>query len=214
MRILVTAGPTREYIDDVRFLTNSSSGLMGYALVEAALSAGFDVTLVSGPVNLAPPSGCQFVAVETTEQMAQACLDAWGECCGVIGAAAVCDYRPKVRQSGKLKKTGQPLVLELDETTDILASLGAKKGNRFLIGFALESQDSYTNAARKLKSKNCDAIILNSPLAINSRDNSVELILPDGTINEKWVGAKRIVADRIIDWISKNLISKNLTSET
>src|SRR5262249_41910747 len=123
MRILITAGPTREYLDDVRFLSNASSGKMGYALAEAALVAGHEVVLISGPVALAPPPRCEFHAVETTGEMHEACLKFFPGCNGVIGAAAVCDYRPIDRRQGKLTKTGDPITLEMVETVDILAAL-------------------------------------------------------------------------------------------
>ena len=114
MRILITAGPTREYLDDVRFLSNASSGKMGYALAEAAVAAGHDVVLVSGPVGLARPVGCEFHAVETTGEMYDACLKLFTRCEGVIGAAAVCDYRPRECLPGKLSKTGRPIVVDGD----------------------------------------------------------------------------------------------------
>src|SRR5262249_30439913 len=109
MRVLITAGPTREYLDDVRFLSNASSGRMGYALAEAALARGPEVGLVSGPVLLAPPAGCEFQPVETSEEMHDACLAAFPACDGAVGAAAVCDYRPRERVGGKISKTGEPL---------------------------------------------------------------------------------------------------------
>src|SRR6266478_5014191 len=160
MQILITAGPTREYLDDVRFLSNASSGKMGYALAQAALEAGHKVVLVSGPTSLAPPAGCEFHATETTGEMYDACLALFPKCDGVIGAAAVCDYRPRERLSGKIGKTGKPLQLELVETSDILAELGRRKeGNRrWVVGFALESRNPRENALRKLKAKGCDAI--------------------------------------------------------
>src|SRR5579872_3621384 len=141
MRILITAGPTREYLDDVRFLSNASSGKMGYALVEAAVAAGHDVVLVSGPVALVPPTGIEFHAVETTREMFDACSKLFPQCDGVIGAAAVCDYRPRERVPGKLAKTGQPLVVEFVENPDILAELGRRKQHRWVVGFALETQN-------------------------------------------------------------------------
>ena len=141
MRILITAGPTREYIDDVRFLSNASSGRMGYALAAAALRAGHAVELVTGPVDLDPPAGCRVHRIETTDQLRESCVRLFPECDGVIATAAVCDYRPKQRISGKITKTGQPIVLELTETSDVLAELGAQRGHRWVMGFALESQD-------------------------------------------------------------------------
>lgn len=202
MRLLITAGPTREYIDDVRFLSNASSGRMGFALAEAARDLGHQVTLVCGPVALSPPAGCDFVPVETTDEMHQACLAAWPECDGAIAAAAVCDYRPLRRSTGKLKKTGQSLLLELVETTDVLAELGRQKGSRFLIGFALESQDARPNALRKMRVKNCDAIVLNHVSAINSDDNEIELLTSDGMLRGSWHGTKKEVGRRLIEWIS------------
>ncbi len=128
MRILITAGPTREYLDDVRYLSNASSGRMGYRLAEAALQHGHEVVLVSGPVALAPPVGCEFHAVETTGQMRDACVAKFADCDGVIAAAAVCDYKPRNRISGKIAKTGGPVSIEMIETDDVLAELGRQKG--------------------------------------------------------------------------------------
>lgn len=200
MRILITAGPTREYLDDVRFLSNASSGRMGYALAEAACEAGHGVVLVTGPVALTPPKGCEVLQVETSEEMRRACLAAWPRCDGVIGAAAVCDYRPRSRVSGKLSKTGQPLVLELVETPDILAELGREKTNRWIVGFALESADGRNRARRKLAAKNCDAIVLNCPTAIGASENTVE-ILTAADIVAKWTATKTEIAQRLIRWI-------------
>jgi phosphopantothenoylcysteine decarboxylase/phosphopantothenate--cysteine ligase len=202
MRLLITAGPTREYIDDVRFLSNASSGRMGFALAEAARDLGHQVTLVCGPVALTPPTGLDFVSVETTEDLRRACLQVWSHCDGAIAAAAVCDYRPRRRASGKLKKTGTSRFLELVETPDVLAELGRDKGDRFLIGFALESQDARTNALRKMRVKNCDAIVLNHVSAINADDNEIELLTSDGLIRGLWQGTKRELGRRLIEWIT------------
>jgi phosphopantothenoylcysteine decarboxylase/phosphopantothenate--cysteine ligase len=201
VKILITAGPTREYLDDVRFLSNASSGKMGYALAEAAIAAGHDVVLVSGATALVPPAGCELHAVETTGQMHEACLQAFPMCDGVIGAAAVCDYRPRERRSGKLAKTGAPLVLELVETVDILAELGRQKNHRWIVGFALESQNARENALRKLARKNCDAIVLNHPRAISAESNRVELIDRDGKTVAIWQAAKFEIAHSLIAWI-------------
>jgi phosphopantothenoylcysteine decarboxylase/phosphopantothenate--cysteine ligase len=202
MRLLITAGPTREYIDDVRFLSNASSGRMGFALAEAARDLGHHVTLVCGPVALPPPDGLDFVIVETTEEMRRACLDVWPHCDGAIAAAAVCDYRPRRRATGKLKKTGNSRILELVETPDVLAELGREKGARFVIGFALESQDARTNALRKMRVKNCDAIVLNHVSAINADDNEIELLTSDGLIRGLWQGTKKDLGRRLIEWIT------------
>src|SRR5262245_48262113 len=129
MRVLITAGPTREYLDDVRYLSNASSGRMGYAIADAVLASGHQPVLVSGPVSLSPSAGCELHAVETTEELHQTCNRLFGDCDGVIATAAVCDYRPRTRFSGKLAKTGVSLELELAETADVLADLGKHKGH-------------------------------------------------------------------------------------
>lgn len=205
MRILLTAGPTREYVDDVRFLSNASSGRMGYALAEVALSRGHQIVLVSGPVSLSPPPGCEFHPVETSSEMHEACLRLLPQCDGVIGAAAVCDYRPRERATGKISKTGNPLVLDLVETADILADLGRRKEHRWIVGFALEAQNARANALRKLASKNCDAIVLNHPQAIGSAENSIELIDRAGETAARWSGDKLMIARSLIQWIEQHL---------
>ncbi|MDX1970350.1 MAG: phosphopantothenoylcysteine decarboxylase [Planctomycetaceae bacterium] len=207
MRILITAGPTREYLDDVRYLSNASSGRMGYALAEAALAAGHEVHLISGPVALPPPPGAEVVAVETTDQLLAACDAVWNDCDGVIATAAVCDYRPASRFPGKLAKTGVSLELELVETADVLAELGRKKGDRWIVGFALESEEfAHVNALRKLKEKNCDAIVLNRPTAIGSEDNSVEVINGAGQTVARFAGRKTAIAGELIAWIGVALV--------
>ena len=203
MRILITAGPTREYLDDVRYLSNASSGRMGYAVAAAAVAAGHEVVLVSGPVALAPPQGCTVVSVETTEQMGRACLEAFGDCDGVVAVAAVCDYRPLFRHEGKLTKTGEAVSLEMIETDDVLAMLGAGKAERFVVGFALEASNPREGALQKLRAKNCDAIVLNGPEAIGSEENSIELIDASGLVVEAWSGLKSELATRLIEWIDR-----------
>ena len=205
MPILITAGPTREYLDDVRFLSNASSGKMGYALAEAAIAAKHEVVLVSGPVSLAPPVGCEFHAVETTSQMYDVCMQHFPACDGVIGAAAVCDYRPRERHSGKLSKTGRPIVVELIENPDILAELGRRKEQRWVVGFALEAQNPRENALRKLRAKECDAIVLNHPQAIGAESNRVELIDKSGQTVAAWDAGKAEIARLLIAWINANL---------
>ena len=176
MRVLLTAGPTREYLDDVRYLSNASSGQMGYALAEAGHAAGWEVVLVSGPVDVAPPAGVSQIDVLTTAEMKAACDEVFPSCDGVIAAAAVCDYRPVSRIEGKLAKTGGPITFEMIETDDVLAGLGRKKSHRWVVGFALEAQNPRENALQKLRRKNCDLIVLNSPAAIGSPENRVEVL--------------------------------------
>ena len=205
MKILITAGPTREYLDDVRFLSNASSGRMGYAIAQAAIDAGHQVVLVSGPVALSVPAECEVVAVEGTREMYDACVARFAECDGVIASAAVCDYGPRARGTGKRVKTGQPITIELMEMPDIIAELGRQKGNRWSVGFALEAQDPHRRAVEKLHKKNCDAIVLNRPSAIGANNNSVELIDASDTTVAKWTGSKIDIAHRLIGWIAANL---------
>jgi len=208
MRILITAGPTREFLDDVRYLSNASSGQMGYALARSAIQAGHEVALVSGPVTLPPPEGCEVFQVETTDQMFAQCEKLFAECDGVIGTAAVCDYRIKTRKEGKIAKTGEAITLELVETIDVLAELGTQKGNRWVMGFALESQDARFNAVRKLYSKKCDAIVLNGVSAIGSTDNYVEVIDQSQQTVATYSGEKAQVADSLIAWIQDHIAGK------
>ncbi len=205
MRILITAGPTREYLDDVRYLSNASSGRMGYALATEAIERGHQVVLVSGPVDFPPPAGCELQAVQTTEDMRIACERAFPTCDGVIAAAAVCDYKPKQRISGKIAKTGEPITIEMIETDDVLAGLGQKKEGRWIVGFALEAANSRENALQKLRAKNCDVVVLNGPSAIGSPTNSVELIDASGHAIAHWNGSKTEVARELIGWIEKHL---------
>lgn len=208
MRILITAGPTREYLDDVRYLSNASSGRMGYAIAEAVTAAGHQAVLVSGPVMLSPPAGCEVHQVETTQDLLDTCNRLFIDCQGVIATAAVCDYRPRERFPGKLAKTGVSLELELVETADVLAELGVQKGNRWIVGFALESDEfAHINALRKLKQKNCDAIVLNRPTAIGSTSNQIEIIDQAGSTVAAFSGVKLDVARQLWKWIADNLLS-------
>jgi phosphopantothenoylcysteine decarboxylase/phosphopantothenate--cysteine ligase len=201
MRLLITAGPTREYLDDVRYLSNASSGRMGYAVAQAAIDRGWEVVLVSGPVEVEPPTGCEFHPVITTAEMRDACVRLFPDCDGVIATAAVCDYRPRERIAGKLSKTGGPITIEMIETDDVLAELGARKEHRFVVGFALEAQNPHENALQKLRRKHCDWIVLNGPSAIGAETNSVELIGPDGSTAATWSGPKSEVARHLIAWV-------------
>lgn len=205
MRILITAGPTREYVDDVRFLSNASSGRMGYALAEAAIAAGHEVILVTGPVDLEVPEGAKVSAIETTDELRMSCLELFPSCDGIIATAAVCDYRPRERVHGKMTKTGQPIVLELVETSDVLAELGAQKGDRWVVGFALESQDPRNNAMRKLRMKQCDCIVLNDTSAISSLENRVEILSPDAETQAEFTGLKTDVAAQLITFIEERI---------
>ena len=207
MRVLITAGPTREYLDDVRYLSNASSGRMGYALAEAVLNSGHDVVLITGPVMLTPPVGCAVIQIETTDELLRECRAVWEQCDGVIATAAVCDYRPRARFPGKLAKTGVSLELELVETADVLAELGQHKGDRWIVGFALESEEfAHVNALRKLKEKNCDAIVLNRPTAIGAETNTVEVIDRRGETVSTFSGSKADVARDLWQWTTNSLL--------
>lgn len=198
MKVLLTAGPTREYLDDVRYLSNASSGRMGYALAAAARDAGWDVVLVTGPVEIAPPDGVEVVPVLTTAEMREACEAAFVDCDGVIAAAAVCDYRPKNRIAGKMSKTGGAVTIEMIETDDVLAGLGQSKDGRWVVGFALEAQNPRENALQKLRRKNCDLIVLNAPSAIGSDDNDVEVIDENEATVAQIAGTKSEIAGELI----------------
>ncbi len=206
MRILITAGPTREYVDDVRFLSNASSGRMGYSIAASALARGHDVVLVTGPVDLPVPDGAEVHSIETTDELRAACLELFPACDGVIAAAAVCDYRPRRRVDGKMTKTGQPIVMELVETSDVLAELGSLKEHRWVVGFALESQDPRTSAMRKLRMKRCDCIVLNDTSAISSPDNHIEILSPDAETVAEFHGRKSDVADRLMEFIETSIV--------
>ncbi len=203
MHVLVTAGPTREYLDDVRYLSNASSGRMGYAIAAAALEHGWQVTLVSGPVAISPPDGCHVCTVETTQEMRDVCLHEFPHCDGVIAAAAVCDYKPTRRVAGKMAKTGGPVTIEMIETDDVLAQLGSVKQHRWVVGFALEAVNPRENALQKLRRKNCDWIVLNAPRAIGAETNDVELINSHEQTVAKWVGSKQAIADRLIAFLAR-----------
>ena len=188
MRLLLTAGPTREAIDPVRYITNRSSGKMGHALAEAAVSKGHEVILISGPVALAPPAGlAEFVAVESAREMFEAVRDRIGKCDAAIFCAAVADYRPRRIAERKIKKTGdnETLSLDLVRNPDIAATLGAtKRKGQILVGFALETTNELAYARKKLEAKKFDMIVLNSlrdPGAGFAGDtNKISLVYPSG----------------------------------
>lgn len=181
MRFLITAGPTREYLDDVRYFSNGSSGRMGYAIAAAALKKGHEVILVSGPVAIHPPKQAHFIPVISTDDMYKACAEFFPQADCLIGAAAPADYTPVHRARGKMKKSEKALSLRLKPTIDILATLGKrKKPGQILISFALEAQSPVRNALAKMKKKNADAVLLNSPAAIGASHSSAHILLAGG----------------------------------
>jgi phosphopantothenoylcysteine decarboxylase/phosphopantothenate--cysteine ligase len=205
--ILITAGPTQEPLDPVRFISNRSSGKMGYALAEAAAKRGARVILVAGPVTLADPTGIETIHVKTAREMRQAVIDRLEESTIVVKAAAVADYQVAQVPEHKLKKTPTRLSLELDPTPDILAEVGQKKGNRILIGFAAETERLVEEASRKLLSKNCDMVVGNlvgnSGTGFESDENEVVLVLRGGETVTLARAPKRQIADGIFDQLSK-----------
>jgi len=208
VRILITSGPTRQYLDPVRYLTNASSGRMGAALATAALEAGHEVCIVSGPVEVDYPAGAEVFPVSTTTEMLAVARHAFQNCDGMIGAAAPCDYMPERVEPHKLAKTGRGLQLELIETPDIVATLGAaKKPHQWVVGFALETEDARFRATVKMSKKCCDMIVSNSAEAMNSERNSVEVLLKDGQVVEQIDGPKLHVARRIMALIETHLIA-------
>ncbi|MBV8878849.1 MAG: phosphopantothenoylcysteine decarboxylase [Planctomycetaceae bacterium] len=197
MRVLVTAGPTREYLDAVRYLSNASSGRMGFACAAAAAAAGHDVTLVTGPVALPDPDGVRTVRVVSAEDMYRAVMKAYPGVDAAIATAAVGDYRPAERVAGKLKKKAGPLTLKLVRTRDILQQMGAKKGKRLLVGFALEVQDAVENALRKYQKKNLDYIVLNAPKTFGAETMDCR-VYRDGGVVKRFRGATK---DEVARWI-------------
>src|SRR5437016_5260476 len=198
--ILVTAGPTREKVDPVRYLTNRSSGRMGYALAEAASRRGARVLLVSGPTALTPPGAAEVTQIESAEQMRQAVLKLLPEATIVIKTAAVSDYRPKSTASQKIKRTG-PMSLELEPTVDILAEIVRHKDSQIVVGFAAETQNALENARKKLASKSLDAIVVNDVsregIGFDSDRNAVTIITHDSVVDvpetTKWEVAQRVL---------------------
>lgn len=210
-RILITSGPTRQYLDPVRYLSNASSGRMGCCLAEAALDQGHDVVIVTGPVEIRYPSAATVIVVVTTEQMLAAAIAAFPDCDGLIGAAAPCDYRPREVAPHKLAKTGQGLLLDLVETDDIVATLGDRKNDhQWTVGFALETEDTHHRALAKLYRKKCDLVVLNGAAAINADDNSVEILDPDGNVVRAASGPKSKVASAILEVVQTRLMDRQI----
>ncbi|HEY6190767.1 MAG TPA: bifunctional phosphopantothenoylcysteine decarboxylase/phosphopantothenate--cysteine ligase CoaBC [Bacteroidota bacterium] len=211
-RILITAGPTREAIDPVRFLGNRSSGKMGFALANAAALRGAEVTLVSGAVSIPAPRNVRLIGVETADQMLGAVTKEFGKSHALIMAAAVSDFKPAQISRGKIKKEKlgtDGMTLRLERTPDILGTLSAKKHGAVVVGFALETDNGLRNAKTKLKEKKLDLIVLNNPLTdgagFNSDTNVVTIISKSGKVERLAKMQKFDVANRILDRLSKML---------
>ena len=202
-RLLITAGPNHEAIDPVRFITNRSSGKMGYALARAAVRRGAEVTLISGPTSLAAPERAKVLKVTTAADMRVAVLDRFPDSTTVVMAAAVSDYSPVAAAPKKLKKGPESMRLDLKRNPDILKELGAKKDGRFLIGFAAETDDVIANAGKKLKEKNLDMIVANDVTADGSgfegETNIATILDRSGKVQTLPLMTKDELADRIFD---------------
>jgi phosphopantothenoylcysteine decarboxylase/phosphopantothenate--cysteine ligase len=199
--ILITAGPTREPIDPVRFIGNRSSGKMGFALAEAARDRGATVIVVAGPTSAPAPSGVEIIRVERTEEMRQAVLARLGDSTIVIKAAAVADYRPSTEFAQKLKRNG-PATLNLEPTPDILAEIAAKRSGQVIVGFAAETENALVNARKKLERKSLDAIVVNdvsqAGIGFDADENAVTILSAAG---EEHIpkAPKRAIANHILD---------------
>ena len=202
--ILLTAGPTREQIDPVRYISNRSSGRMGYALAEAAVRRGARVLLVSGPVSIQPPAGAEITSVETAGQMRDAVLERLPQATVVIATAAVSDYRPKTQARHKIKRSG-PMSLDLEPTADILAEVARIRRGQLLVGFAAETENALENARKKLATKSLDAIVVNDVsrpgIGFDSERNAVTIITHDEVVDvpetSKWEVAQRVL-DQVV----------------
>jgi phosphopantothenoylcysteine decarboxylase/phosphopantothenate--cysteine ligase len=197
MRILVTAGPTREHLDEVRYLTNRSSGKMGFALARAAVAAGHRVVLVHGPVALPVPRGARSVPVVSARQMGRAVRARWAWVQALVMAAAVCDVRPRHSARGKLRKTDLPPSVDLVPNGDILEAVCRRKGRRVVMGFALEPREDLSAARAKRRRKGCDWMVVNTLEALEADRTAVTIVRPEGEVL-KLKGSKERVAARLI----------------
>lgn len=175
-------------------------------MARAALAAGHEVVIVSGPVEVEYPPEARIVPVISTEEMLAATAAEFEKCDGLIGAAAPCDYRPVRVAEGKMSKTGEPIDVRLVETDDVVATLGAKKGHRWVVGFALEAEDHRLRALAKLERKHCDLMVSNGIAAMNAAENEVEVLTPEGEVVGRFAGPKDDVARGILSVIDERLI--------
>ena len=207
-RVLVTAGPTREALDPVRYISNHSSGKMGYALARAAVDAGAVTTLVSGPVNLAEPDHVRVLRVESASQMLDQCLQLLPQCDIFIGCAAVADYRPAVIEKRKIKKGPEEISLRLVRNPDIIAAVAASENRPFTVGFAAETNDLLAHAREKMVRKGLDMIVANdvsdSSIGFNSDNNAATVLWADGE-QELALAGKAALARQIIELIARRL---------
>jgi phosphopantothenoylcysteine decarboxylase/phosphopantothenate--cysteine ligase len=200
LRVLVTAGPTREHIDRVRFLTSASTGLMGIEVAKAAAAAGHDVVLVLGPTHLAAPADPRIEVrpIVSALDMLAACREAWPRCDALVASAAVADWRPASSHPGKPEKTDLAATLDLVKNPDILAELASAKGVRRVIGFALQIEDAENRARRKLAAKNLDAVVLDGPSALGADRADFRILLASGEIRERPATTKSAIAREVV----------------
>jgi phosphopantothenoylcysteine synthetase/decarboxylase len=203
LRFLITAGGTREYIDPVRFISNASTGKMGYSLARGAIAAGHKVILITGPTALRRPKEAKVVNVETSAQMFDAVKRHFAKCDCLMMAAAVADYTPAKKSKNKIKKNAGHLTLKLEPTPDIVKWAGRNKKNQIVVGFALEDKSIRKNAEQKLKEKNLDMIIANTPAAIAADKTSVQVKVPTVTWIKLPRATKLSTAKRIVHFIEK-----------
>ncbi|TET33090.1 MAG: phosphopantothenoylcysteine decarboxylase [Planctomycetota bacterium] len=209
MKILVTAGPTREHVDDVRFISNLSSGRMGFVIAEAARRAGHEAVLVAGPTNLSPPAGVEFVPVTSAAEMAEAVKSRFEDVDAVVMAAAVADYRPKKKIAGKIQKGEKPLNLELERTEDILAHLGGMKKDQVLVGFALEASEAdIERGLEKCRAKHCDLVVVNTVSAMGKAASTAVIADRDNVLTTLTDTDKTEIARTILNQVSRILESR------
>jgi phosphopantothenoylcysteine decarboxylase/phosphopantothenate--cysteine ligase len=216
VRFLVTAGPTREPIDPVRYLSNRSSGKMGYAIAEAAIDSGHDVTLISGPVEIAPPARARLISITTSDEMFDAVHRHARDCDVLVMCAAVADYKPARISRQKIKKDSGGLDLELIPTRDVLMSLPERDRSFVVIGFAAETENLEENAQNKLRQKNCDAVVANpvgdANSGMESDENEVTIFFRDGQTQRISRAPKKIIARELVK-IFENMREKCLTKK-
>jgi phosphopantothenoylcysteine decarboxylase/phosphopantothenate--cysteine ligase len=215
VRFVVTAGPTREPLDPVRFISNRSSGKMGYAIAEAAIADGDDVTLISGPVCLEPPRDARIVRITTSDELHDAVREATRDCDVLVMCAAVADYKPTNFNAQKSEKQRAKFSIELQPTTDILASIASADRNFFVVGFAAETHDIEERALKKLRAKNCDMIVANdvsrSDSGMESDENEVVIFTRDGESQRIVRAQKKIIARELVKKIcaeAKKVLTK------
>jgi phosphopantothenoylcysteine decarboxylase/phosphopantothenate--cysteine ligase len=212
VRFLITAGPTREPIDPVRYISNRSSGKMGYAIAEAAIEAGHEVVLISGPVDVDRPRGVAVIPISTSDEMFDAVRRHTSRCDILVMCAAVADYKSAKVAKNKIKKRGENISLELVPTRDILASL-PKDRQYLVVGFAAETENVENNAQKKLREKNCDIVVANDArIGMESDENEVTILFRDGEMKRISRDSKRIISRDLVK-VFENYFEKRLTKK-